>query len=154
GKPGQWYRPGPEFEARALGRWPSHGSGVWSDALWEKCLQGEPPSYPLDTLPQIGCDCATGKGDDFHAIHARWGAVSRHHEPANTTTPGPFFERLVKVAEAMPNLVNRHRHASFTPCKPERIPIVLDDDGTGNAIADFLQAEGFNVHLLSAASLP
>jgi hypothetical protein len=62
GKPGNWYRPGPEFEARALGRWPSQGSGVWSDAIWEKCFQGGSPSYPLDTLPQIGCDCATGRG--------------------------------------------------------------------------------------------
>jgi hypothetical protein len=48
--------------------------------------------------------------------------------------PVAIFERLVKVAEAMASMVNLHRHGSVSPCKPEQIPIVLDDDGTGNAV--------------------
>jgi hypothetical protein len=37
----RWYRPGPLFEARGLGRWPSHSSGVWSEALWQRCFRAE-----------------------------------------------------------------------------------------------------------------
>jgi hypothetical protein len=66
--------------------------------------------------------------------------------------PRAIFERLVKVAEAMASLVSLNRHGSVATCRPEQIPIALDDDGTGNAIADFLRAEGYKLHLLSAAS--
>src|SRR5262249_44178809 len=83
GKPGRWYRPGSVFQSRALGLWPDSGEGVWSDSLFDACLRGPAPEFPLELLPEVGCDTATGKGSDFHATHARWGAVSLHHETAN-----------------------------------------------------------------------
>src|SRR5262252_2476666 len=95
---GRYYRPGPTFQARVLGVWPDQGNGVWSPALFEACCQGPEPSIPVDCLPEIGCDCATGKGDDFHAIHARWGAVSIHHETSNTMDPSRIYDRLCHVA--------------------------------------------------------
>jgi hypothetical protein len=154
GSPQRWYRPGPEFEVRGLGRWPSHGSGVWSEALFESCLTNDRPVFPLSTLPQIGCDCATGKGQDFHAIHVRWGARSVHHETANTMKPDDIFKSLIRVAQAMAALVNLHRHGSTAPCKPEQIPIVLDEDMIGNDVGDRLQREGFNARMLSAGGTP
>lgn len=37
---GEWWRPGPEMEARAMGLWPSQGTyGVWSEALWKLCCE-------------------------------------------------------------------------------------------------------------------
>ena len=36
---GHWYRPGPLFESRVLGRWPSQGAiSVWSEAKWNATL--------------------------------------------------------------------------------------------------------------------
>src|SRR5262249_54470377 len=86
-EPKRFYRPRPVFQARALGLWPDRGAGVWSEALWAACLRGPAPEFPLGLLPEVGCDTATGKGEDFHAIHARWGAVSVHHETSNTMDP-------------------------------------------------------------------
>jgi hypothetical protein len=150
----RWYRPGPEFEVRGMGRWPSHGGGVWSEALWEKCVHGEPPSFPLAVLPQVGVDCALGKGDDFHAIHARWGCRSVHHETSNTMSPEEIFLALVRVARKMAELANLHRHGGAAPVKPEQIPLVIEDDMIGNVLGDRLMNEGFNVHLLSAGGRP
>src|SRR5436305_1803076 len=83
GRVGSWFRPGPLFESRALGRWPSAGTyGVWSDLLFataEGLLLDLPPWH---VLPEIGCDPARF-GDDFTAIHVRWGCCSMAHERHN-----------------------------------------------------------------------
>src|SRR4029453_6703348 len=69
---GAWYRPGPEMEARCLGRWPSQGTyGLWSDALWQLCTRPLAFKAPLSETPQIGCDVAR-YGDDKTAFHVRW----------------------------------------------------------------------------------
>ena len=73
---------------------PDDGSGVWSPAVWEACLQLPPDGapglarlYPPGALPELGVDCATGKGDDYFALHGRWGPVSVLHETSNTMDP-------------------------------------------------------------------
>ncbi len=39
-----WYRPGPLFESRVLGRWPTQGSlAVWTEAVWNLCLARQVP---------------------------------------------------------------------------------------------------------------
>lgn len=55
---GVWYRPGPEFEARVLGRWPT-GSvySIWNDAVITAC-ETKAQELPKDTPPEIGCDVA------------------------------------------------------------------------------------------------
>lgn len=152
GQPGEWYRPGPEFQAKVLGQWPDTGSGVWSDALWDACFK-QPPPYPLTKLPVIGCDTARGRGEDFHAVHVRWGARSVHHETANTMDPLRIFNRLKECAHSAATLVNRHRQASARPATPQEIPINIDDDGVGDTLEKFLRAAGYTrVKLIGAGT--
>ena len=71
---GVWYRPGPLFEGRVLGRWPTQGStSVWTEALWLAAQAAQPlPRQPL----VLGCDVARF-GDDYTSIVARRGRVRR-----------------------------------------------------------------------------
>jgi hypothetical protein len=150
---GKFYRPGPIFQSRALGIWPDKGSGVWSPATWEAC-QGQPPPFDPRLTPEIGCDCAEGKGEDYHAIHGRWGVVSVHHETANTMDEVKIFGRLKDCAGALADLLNSRRPASVRQVEPTEIPIKLDDDGTGHAIGAFLAAAGYKVVLIGAGTAP
>ena len=51
-------RPGPEGEARALGRWPSQASySVWSEGLWQAVLKTRHPLNP-NWAVRLGCDVA------------------------------------------------------------------------------------------------
>lgn len=150
---GTFYRPGPIFQARAMGLWPSSGAGVWSDALWTAALTRPlPANWPVDALPQIGCDTATGKGEDFHAIHTRWGAVSLFHETANTMDPRRICQRLKAAAKAAADFATQNRDPGRKPIEATEIAIKIDDDGTGNAVAAFLRAEGYNVHPVGAGT--
>jgi hypothetical protein len=87
---GLWYRPGHEFQVCCLGLWPESSSGVWSDAVWAACTdpRRERPAFPLDKLPEVGCDMATGKGDDYHAIHAHLGRGRRPPRDGEHDGPG------------------------------------------------------------------
>jgi hypothetical protein len=147
----KWHRPGPIFQARALGLWPDLGSGVLSPAVWEACL-GAVPLFDLRRLPELGCDCAQGKGDDYHAIHGRWGAVSVAHKSANTMDPARIFRRLKNACAEMAALANRHRDRALKPVEPRDILTKLDDDGTGNAVGSFLRQEGYNVVCIGAGT--
>jgi hypothetical protein len=147
---GPWYRPTPEFQARVLGRWPDSGMGVWSPALFDSCLELPLPPFPPAELPQIGADMATGCADDFHAIHARWGSVSLHHETANTMHGGRVAARLRQVAQEMADLVNRHRPRTAAPVSPKDICIKVDDDGTGRTVCGLLRDDGYSVVSIGA----
>jgi hypothetical protein len=151
GKPGRWYRPGANFQSRVLGIEPDTGDGVWSPALWEACL-GPPPPFPLDRLPHIGCDCALGRGEDFHAIHARWGAVSVHHETSNVMDPLRIFGRIKEVCRMMAEKANGLRPQGQTPVRPEDIRVSLDDDGVGGAVGSFLRGAGYAASQVGAGT--
>ncbi len=152
GRTPRWYRPGPIFQGRALGLDPDAGDGVWSPSLFEACLRGPCPAFPLNQLPQIGADMATGKGDDYYALHCRWGAVSVRHETSNTMDPARITARIKDAAAEMAALVNQHRPHGAAQAKPTDIPIKLDDDGTGNAVAAFLRSSGYRVHAIGAGT--
>ncbi len=147
---GHWFRPGAVFQARWLGVWPKTGSGVWSDALWEACVNGDVPPFPLRELPCLGADMATGKGEDFFAVHGRWGAVSLLHVTANTMDPVRIYGSIKDAAAQMAAKANAHRDRNAEPIKPQQIPINIDDDGTGNAVGAFLRADGYTCHLVGA----
>lgn len=153
-KDGAYYRPGPLFQSRVMGLWPDVGEGVWSPSVWEACLSVAadrlPMLYPVADLPEIGCDCATGKGDDYHAIHGRWGKVSWHHETSNTMNPVRICERLKAVAYKAAFLVNRHRNPGNKAIPATDIPIKIDDDGTGGAVGAFLGEAGYTVYMIGA----
>lgn len=155
----QWYRPGPEAEARVFGRWPSSATyGVWSDWLFssaERKLPGMQPLtyHALETI-QIGCDVAR-HGDDWTAIHVRWGSCSLHHERGNGWDTVRTATRLQELAreyaqrrypeyDANPDPQYRHKLV-------QRIPLVIDDTGVGGGVTDFLQANEYNAVPVNAA---
>ncbi|MCW5943291.1 MAG: hypothetical protein KIS66_13750 [Fimbriimonadaceae bacterium] len=135
---GVWHRPGPIFESRVLGRWPSQGTDtVWSEALWEAALVERPiPAQPLE----LGCDVARF-GDDYTVIGARRGDCLIHHERHNGWSTSQTAGRLKRLAR---DLAERGED-------PTRVAIKIDDDGVGGGVVD--QAEGFRFVGLSASAV-
>jgi hypothetical protein len=149
---GQWFRPGPIFQARAMGLWPDTGSGVWSPALWAACFPSMSPHPTLDRLPEIGVDCSMGKGEDYFALHARWGAISWHHETSNTMDAVRIADRVRQVCALMAGEVRLRMHRNHAPIDPKSLRVKVDDDGTGNAVVAMLKRDGYNTTLVSAAT--
>jgi hypothetical protein len=150
-EPARWYRPGPVFQSRGLGLWPDSGAGVWSDALFEACLAGPRPPFPPDDPPEIGADMSTGKGEDYWSGVARWGTVALREHTSNTMDAVRIWAALKDLAAWAAEFANRHRPPAARPLKPLDVPMKLDDDGTGNAVAALLRRDGFAVALVGAA---
>lgn len=135
---GRWYRPGPLFESRVIGRWPSQGSlNVWTESVWSRTMvqQGLRPLDPLE----IGCDVAR-YGDDFTTIIARRGYCAIHYETHNGWSTKAIAERLQELARQL--------------CEPGEEPrkavIRIDDDGVGGGVVD--NAFDYNFVGVSGAS--
>ena len=139
---GRWLRPGPEAEARVLGRWPSSATyGVWSDSLWAACERGgldEPTSADL----AIGCDVAR-HGDDWTAIHVRDGGTSLHHERGNGWDTMRTVGRLIELAR---------EYGAPRNLDPQRVPLVIDDTGVGGGVTDRLREQGYRAVPINAAA--
>lgn len=150
---GKWHRPGSEFQSRALGIEPDTGDGVWGPALWE-AVKDRSPVFNLTRLPEIGCDCSMGKGEDWYAAHGRWGTASVHHETANTMDPARIGARLKEVCAKLAALARMHRDRHDKVVKPRDILIKIDDDGTGGAVCAFLRQDGYNALPVGAATTP
>jgi hypothetical protein len=138
---GQWWRPGPLFECRCLGLWPSQSTyAVWSNAVWMLAEHGL--ALPArDSIPQIGCDPARF-GDDFTSIHVRDDTVSLHHETHNgwsTAQTAGWLKRL-----AGDYAVYAKRKTPDLHIRPEQIPIKVDCGGgdVGSGVMD--QAGEYN----------
>jgi hypothetical protein len=149
---GGWHRPGPLFQARALGLWPELGSGVWSDALWAACFGAAPAWPPAPVLPQLGIDTATGKGEDHAGFHGRWGKRSHLHESSNTMDPVRLFGRAKELCSDLAALATSHRDPKAAPVRPQQILVKIDDDGTGGALAAFLRRDGYQVVTVGAGA--
>lgn len=124
-------RPGPIFESRVLGRWPSQASySVWHEAAWERCVAERPGSSdPGPTV--IGCDVAR-YGDDYTSIVVRRGPSVLHHETHNGWNTAQVAGRLRQLC-----------HEFAAPGEaPERVEVVVDDDGVGGGVVD--QRGGFS----------
>lgn len=144
----RWYRPGPEMEARGLGRWPSAGTwGVWSDAAWIAATKPKEFRPRLDVLPVIGCDVAR-YGDDFTAIHVRHGGTSLHHERHNGWSEVRTAARLLEMANEYAAWLNevRQRHSpTMAPALAKSIPMNVDDAPVGGGVVDLVRAQGYFV---------
>jgi hypothetical protein len=155
---GKWHRPSGEGETVILGRRPSTGaSGVWSDALWDACCRLELP-FPIDEMPELGCDVARVLGGDNCDIHAQWGGNSIAHDSANGRSIPATIARLKEMAEEVCEFANAKRieiiknsnlepeeiarAMMHKPWIPKQIPIKIDDCGIGNVISDF--KDGWN----------
>ena len=134
---GIYYRPGPLFESRVLGRWPSLGFDViWTEGLWESTLVvGLIPQSPTE----IGCDVARF-GDDWTVIVIRRGRAVVHHERHNGWSTAQTAGRLKELAKQFAQEGE----------EPAKISIKVDDDGVGGGVVD--QLTGWNVSAISAAS--
>ncbi len=128
----KWFRPGPLFEGKVLGRWPTLTvNAVWSDFAWDQTLRVLPDSGPL----QIGCDVARF-GDDSTVIHVRKGGASLHHEAGNGRPTTTTADRLKMTA---------HEWGEKYGVRPQAIPIAVDDCGVGGGVTDQLARDGWHV---------
>lgn len=136
---GHWWRPGPRFEAGALGRRPTQAvDSVWSLALVEACVRRE---LPARGRVQIGCDVARF-GDDDTAIHVQQGGVSVHHEAVNGWD-------TVRIAGRLKQLACEWSAAAGVDGR--QVPIAVDDCGVGGGVTDILAADRWNVSGVNVA---
>lgn len=149
---GRWWTPGPEAEARLLGRWPSQTCGVWSDALWGRCESAALELPPPQILPVIGCDVARF-GDDDTAIHVRCGNVSLHHESTNGRPVDATVGRLVQLAQEYAAWATARLPTGSAPVDPKAVPLQVDDDGVGGGVTDILRGTGYRAVPLKAATV-
>lgn len=141
----EWYRPGPLFEGRVLGRWPSSAiDAIWSEAVWNAAITPKPELQQLAEKepPEIGCDVAR-KGDDFTVIHVRRGGVSLHHESHNGWRTNQTAGRLKQLAD---------QFGQQAGTEGKKVLVKIDDDGVGGGVTD--QADGYNFVGLNAGSNP
>jgi len=144
----QWYRPGPLFEARAAGMWPSQATySVWSNWLWNACEKsvGE---ILKNSIPEIGCDMARF-GDDFTDIHIQDGGVSIHHETHNGWSLDQTAGRLKQLCKQMVELCIKKNPDFCTGLTPQEIPCKIDVDGMGAGVVDM--GDGYNFIGLSGS---
>jgi hypothetical protein len=126
---GIWYRPGADFEARVLGRWPSQGTNsVWTEALIMVAFRQGRFDYaleePTDVPCEIGCDVARF-GDDFTAIHVRRGEVSLQHESHQGWEVTRTAARLKDLARLF---------GQRCGAEPRSIAVKVDVDGIGGGV--------------------
>ncbi len=152
-KEGIW-RPGPEFESRCLGRWPSLGSyGVWNDALWQ-AIEGLDLEITTLDLTQIGCDVA-GHGPDKTAIHIRRGCCSIGHESYQGWNKVQIAMRLMEIASQEVIKINKERKSeggARPPITVKDIIIRIDDTGMGGGVTDILTENGMNVQSINSGT--
>lgn len=128
---GEWYRPGPLFESRVLGRWPSQPVGaVWSETAFRIAESASLPE-PEDVPYEIGCDVAR-QGNDNTVIHIRRGPVSVHHESHNGWLTDQTGQRLKSLAL---------EYGQKCGVDGRKIAVKVDDDGVGGGVVD--HADGF-----------
>jgi hypothetical protein len=145
----RWYRPGPLFEGRVLGRWPASGvGGVWSDALWLAAETAVIP-VPPGAWPQVGCDPAR-QGDDDTAIAARRGPVALHLEAHNGWTLDQTAGRLKRLCREI--VTELKREEPDWDIRPEDVPVCIDCDGLGVGLLD--HAGEFNFAAVHGMSTP
>lgn len=128
---GEWFRPGPLFESRVMGRWPSQATNaVWSQAAVEAMMKQQPvPQAPLF----IGCDVARF-GDDFTSIHVRRGRCSLHHESANGWDTSRIADRLKALCKQF----------AENGEDPLKVPCGIDGDGGyGGGVVDQKKQHNF-----------
>jgi len=66
--------------------------------------------------------------------------------------PARIGARLKEAARQLADLANRTGDRAAVPLDPTEVPILIDDDGTGNAVGSFLPADGYTVHLIGAGT--
>lgn len=139
---GEWYRPGPLFDGKVLGRWPTSSiNNLWTESHFTGCLE----QIEIDPawLLEIGVDVAR-YGDDHTTIFARRGPCVLEcisYNGQSTSITAGYIKDMIK------RLVMPHEN-------PQGIPIKVDDDGIGGGLVDQLDNDGWNVIPVNAGSSP
>lgn len=116
-------RPGPIFESRVLGRWPTQGSqSVWTEAAWERAIERRDEDEGPTT---IGCDVAR-YGDDYTSIVVRRGRTALHHETHNGWNTAQVAGRLKQLCIEFAGPGEA----------PKSVAVHVDDDGVGGGVVD------------------
>jgi hypothetical protein len=154
---GEWWRAGASFSWAYLGRWPTGDDDcLWSDALWKsitKPLQWKDVVIPAEEIPRVGCDTAS-KGNDKCDTHVSWGDYSVAHESRGKVSAAATCGRLIDTARHWAETANEARKRAGIDSRITEflIPIMIDDDGLGGAIASFLREKGYRVFPIGAAT--
>ena len=131
-----FYRPGPLFESKVLGLWPTQSSAsVWNEATWLACL--EPQSVLLTDKLEIGCDKARF-GDDFTSIVVRRGNCALHHETHNGWDNNQIAGRLKQLCQTYSTLGE----------DPKTVSVRIDD--VQGAVVDL--ADGYSFVSVNSSS--
>lgn len=138
---GIWYRPGPEFEARVLGRWPT-GSvySIWNDAVITAC-ETKQQELPKDTPPEIGVDVAHS-GLNWTVLYVRWGKSIVYRESRQGVEYAWTANRAKQLADEW---------GKKSGLDGKKVAIKLDAGG-GYGEAVFELREGYNFILINGAS--
>lgn len=140
---GSWHKPGPLFEGRVMGRWPSQAVGsVWSEAAFVAACHAR-LDEPEDVACEIGCDVAR-QGDDNTVIHVRRGSVALVHESHNGWDTVRTAGRLMELARWA---------GERCGIDGRRVAIKVDDDGVGGGVTDVLRAEEWAARPVGAGTL-
>ena len=133
---GTCFRPGPQFDSRAAGRWPRQdSSAVWSELAWEMVIAIRDQSISTGELPVIGADLASSPGGDFTELHSRWGTHSIAHERHNGWLEDRTAKRLKEICASLARMVNAKSATGKAPVRPQDIPAHYDGNGRGGALA-------------------
>lgn len=122
---GVWYRPGPEFEARVLGRWPT-GSvySIWNDAVITSC-ETRLNKIPEGVCPELGCDVAHS-GLNWTVIYVRHHKSIIYRESRQGVEYAWTAKRLKELAD---------EYGKKSGFDPKKIPIKIDaGGGYGDAV--------------------
>ena len=153
---GQWYRPGPLFEAGILGRRPTQGTNaVWSEFAFNSACtsSGVDPAdlVRAGLMPEIGVDVAVF-GDDWTTIHVRIGNISLKHRAANGWNTAQTAGAIKEECTELCRWVNSIRPPQAEPVKPQDITAKVELDGYGQGVID--QGDGWRWVGISAAGRP
>lgn len=126
----KWYKPGPLFESRVLGRWPSQATNsIWTDTAWSTMLTRQ--THDPGTHIIISCDVARF-GDDNTTIFSRQGNCILHYETHNGWSTSQTAGSLTRLAS--------HYHDLYPDAE---ITINIDDGGVGGGVVDQATAHKF-----------
>lgn len=134
---GVWYRPGPLFMGRVLGKRPVDGvDTVWGAEAWQRAITPKftPHSqWLLKAGIVVGVDPAS-YGDDMTAIHVRCGALSLHHESHNGWMPERTAARLKDLCHEWSHFYNTLAGDDRPPLLPRDVRVIVELDGPGLAV--------------------
>ena len=138
---GNWYRPGPQMLARAMGIRPEGGiDTVWGMAVWRSaCTPKYTPEFCWTHRHglTVGVDCAS-YGDDYTCIHVRSGPLSLHHESRNGWPPRRIADRIKELCVEWAAWYNAQGDPRIgrPPLQPADVRVAVELDAIGADVLD------------------